>query len=400
MGVFNYNAVDANAVSDQGTILADSPRQARDQLRARGLKVRSLVEQRESRDSWALLTRKRVSQSKVAMTIQELSTLLAVGVPLSEALTTVAKQHTGAMLASLLALRDKVGAGMSLADAMSEQPGVFDELTVRMTEVGENSGTLENVLQQLADFKERSLQLKDQVTGALTYPAIVFATSVAVTVFLMTVVVPMLLANLIESGRPLPWPTQVLQFLSDTILGYWFPVLVVLAVIIVGVLVAIRTSKGRRIWHRLLLKIPIFGSMIRKQAVSRLAMVMAALMRSGMVYLRALEIGARTTPNAIIQSALQESGELVKAGRDIGEALETTGVFPPVVVQVFSVGQETGRLEEMLERLAKDYDRQVSSLSTRLASILEPALILVLAVFIGFILFATLLPILEAGNAI
>jgi len=332
------------------------------------------------------------------MTVRELSTLLSVGVPLVEGLATISKQHKGGMLSSLQGLRDRVASGASLAEGMSEQPGVYDELTVRMVEVGESAGTLDEVLQQLADFRERSLELKDRVIGALTYPAIVFATSVGVTIFLMTVVVPMLLANLIESGQTLPWPTRVLQSLSDLMLGYWLPMAVLIALGVGSVLIAIRHPKGRRIWHRFLLSVPLLGSMIRKQAVSRLAMVMAALMRSGMVYLKALEIGARTTPNAIIQSALSESGELVTAGRDIGEALEATGVFPPVVVQVFSVGQETGRLEEMLERLANDYDRQVASLSTRLASILEPALILVLAIFIGFILFATLLPILEAGN--
>lgn len=163
---------------------------------------------------------------------------------------------------------------------------------------------------------------------------------------------------------------------------------------------ALRTRAGRRAWHRLILALPLIGPMAQKQTIARVAMVMATLIRSGVVYLKAAEIVVRSTPNLVFSEAIQASAAEVAAGRDIGAALDRTGVFPPLVVHIFSVGQQSGRLEEMLQRLAIDYDRQVASSSARLASALEPLLILALAIFVGFILFATLLPILEAGNVL
>jgi type II secretory pathway component PulF len=243
-------------------------------------------------------------------------------------------------------------------------------------------------------------ELKDRVLSALLYPAIVLAVSLAVTIFLMVVVVPMLLGNLIEAGRQLPWPTRLLKGTSDLLVERgWLP-LAAAALTVLGISAAMRTRRGRRAWHWLLLRIPLIGPMARKQTIARIALVLATLIRSGIVYLKAVEIVVRSTSNLIFREALEASARDVGAGRDISQALERTGVFPPLVVHIFSVGQQSGRLEEMLERLATDYDRQVAGSSVRLASALEPLLILTLALFVGFILFATLLPILEAGNVL
>lgn len=399
MPVFAYRAFDRRHAALTGSIAADSPRQARDKLRARGLlieEIRSQEAGRRARARW--LFRKRAGAARSAAALREPATLLSVGVDLPEALGTLARQHRGFFQTALLLLSDRISGGARLAEAMGEQPGVFDELTVRMVEVGENTGNLEEVLDQLADFQERSLQLKDRVIGALLYPAIVFSTALGVSLFLMTVVVPMLLTNLIEAGKTLPWPTRVLKGMSDFLLGYGWLLVPGGVGLTIAVAILLRTARGRRVWHRLVLRIPLIGSLARRQAISRLAATMATLIRSGIVYLRAAEIAARTTGNGVFREALEKSSRQIAAGRDIGAALEQTGVFPPLVIHVFSVGQASGRLEEMLDRLAADYDRQVNTLSNRLASVLEPILILVLAVFVGFILFATLLPILEAGN--
>jgi len=397
MPVFAYRVLDRRHTALTGTISADSPRQARDKLRARGLLVEEVRPQQSPRRSavgWLLRRRGPASgyhAARMATMLRELATLLSVGVDLPQALHTLARQHRGHFQASILLLSDRIAGGAGLAEAMGEQAGVFDELTVRMVEVGENTGNLEQVLDQLADFQERSLQLKDRVIGALLYPAVVFATALGVTVFLMTVVVPMLLTNLVEAGRTLPWPTRVLKGLSDFLLAHGLLLLAGGVGLAIAVLLLLRTAGGRRVWHRLLLRLPLIGSLARRQAIARLAATIATLMRSGIVYLRAAEIAAGTSGNCVFREALLESSREVTAGRDIGGALEQTGVFPPVVVHVFSVGQASGRLEDMLDRLAATYDRQVNSLCNRLASVLEPILILVLAVFVGFILFATLL---------
>lgn len=403
MAVYNYSAIidkgDTPGGLARGVMVADSPRQARDLLRARGLRVQNLCVQTSTttrRFGWS----GSGSGAQSMMAIRDFSTLLSVGMPVVESLKTVAKQHVGSLNRALLILSDRVAAGASVAEAASEQRWLFDELSIRMIEVGENAGNLDEVLRQLADFKERSHRLKDRVVGALLYPAIVLLASLSVTIFMMTVVVPMLLSALIESGRPLPWPTRILQLISGTLVRHGPLVGIVAAVAAFALWRFIKTSVGRRWWHLMMLRAPVLGQMVQKQSVSRLSMVLATLMRSGIAFVRAIEIAARAAPNTVVRDALESTRDSIVAGQDIGRALEKTGIFPPVVIQIFAVGQETGHLADMLDRLATDYDRQVESLSGRLAAILEPTLILGLAIFVGFILFATLLPILEAGNVL
>lgn len=404
MAVFTYRATDARRSAVAGTICADTPRQARDLLRGRGLTVRDMAAQETANSQGSFLRnllRKRSGQpARVAGLIRELSTLLGVGIPLAEALDTLVRQQKGHLRTAILIVRDRVLSGASLAEAMAEQPEVFDTLAVRMVEVGEASGSLDRVLDQLADYRERSLQLKDQVLTALLYPGIIFSISVVVSLFLMTFVVPMLLDNLLSEAKTLPWPTRVLKGASDLLIHYGW--LLGIGAVLAGIVLvsAMRTTRGRRLWHGLLLKIPLIGPMALKQSIARMALVMATLMRSGVVYLTALEIAARAMRNVVLREALEESEQRIMAGEEIGQALERSGVFPPLVIHLFAVGQQAGRLEEMLERLARDYDQQVTSLSTRLTSTLEPILILTLSIFVGFILFATFLPILEASNVL
>jgi type II secretory pathway component PulF len=283
---------------------------------------------------------------------------------------------------------------------MREQPDVFDKLCIQMVDVGENSGTLDVVLEQLSSFAERSLEFKDRVTSALLYPVLVLVMSMGVGMFLMTIVVPMLLDNLLDAGRPLPLPTRVLKSLSDGVRyhGWWIGLVAMIAVF--AIIAVLRTDRGKLLSHRLLLRLPLVGSMARKQEIARVAMIVSTLMKSGIVFLQAIETAARSTKNVVIGRALLSGRDAVLAGRDIGEALAPTGVFPPMVIQIFTVGQQSGKLEEMLDRLAATYERQVNSSATRLAAALEPILIVFLSLFVGFILFATILPILEAGNVL
>ena len=401
MAVFTYRATDPASHLVRGTIVADTARQARDELRGRGLVIHNLLEQRvRNWRGWQLFRRPGRSAAKLGSLVRELATLLGAGIPLLEALDTLAGQYRGSFGSALLVVRERVAAGSSLAEAMREQPAVFDSLCVQMVDVGENSGTLDVVLEQVASFSERALQFKDRVTSALMYPALVLMMSMGVGMFLMTIVVPMLLDNLLDAGRPLPWPTRVLKGMSDAVRDQgWWLALVTLALVVVAV-TCLRTERGRLWWHRLLLRVPLVGPMAQKQEIARIAMIVSTLMKSGIVFLEALETAARSTKNCVIGGALLRSRDAILAGRDIGDALAPTKVFPPMVIQIFAVGQQSGKLEEMLDRLSETYERQVNSLATRLAAALEPVLIVCLSVFVGFILFATILPILEAGNVL
>ena len=398
MAVFTYKASDPRSADLTGTIAADTPRQARDLLRQRGLTIKDLTEDRAT----STRGRSRAGGSRYQSTlfIRELSTLLSVGVPLLDTLDTIARQHEGRFHATVLLLRDRVAAGSSLANAMRDQPSIFDDLCVNITEVGEDAGTLDSALERLAEFRERSQQLKGRVSTALIYPAIVLTTALFASIFLMTFVVPKILEPLIEQGQALPLPTRIVKGTSDFLVAWgWLLALVAFAVatVVTGFL---RTSSGKWWYHKNLLRLPLIGELARKQAIVRIAIVISTLLKSGIVFLRALEIAQRTTTNLILRDALDRCGKAITAGEDIAIALEETKAFPPMVIQIFALGQQSGRLEEMLDRLATTYDQQVNTAAQRLAAILEPLLIVALAIIVMFIVMATVLPILEAGNAI
>jgi type II secretory pathway component PulF len=283
---------------------------------------------------------------------------------------------------------------------MRVYPRAFDDLCVNITDVGENSGTLDTSLLRLADFRERSQQLKGRVGTALIYPGIVLATAAFASVFLMTFVVPRVLEPILEQGQPLPLPTRVVRGVSEFLLGWGWLLAVVAAGAIALFAAAMRRERWRRRWHAFVLRLPLLGDLVRKQEVVRIATVLSTLLKSGTVFLAAVEIAQRTTRNLVIRDALARCAKAVTAGGDIGAALEETRAFPPTVVQVFALGQQSGKLEPMLDRLAATYDQQVAAAAQRLTAVLEPVLILCLAGLVLFIVLATVLPILEAGNVI
>jgi type II secretory pathway component PulF len=399
MAVFSYQAVNARLAAVSGTVVADTPRQARDQLRERGLTVQHVTQSIAApvQNKWI---RSGTSTHKVTTIVRELSTLLGAGIPLLDSIDSVAEQYHGRFREVLLLLRERVAAGVSLAGAMEEQPNVFDDVCIHITEVGESSGTLELVLERLAEFRERSGQLRNRLGTALLYPLIVLSMGVGVSLFLMSYVVPELLSTLIAAGRPLPLATTMVKAVSDFLIQRWWLLMIATCLSFVGSSAAMSTSYGKWRWHRLQLRLPLVGEMIRKQAVVRIAVVISTLTRGGVEFVRAVQIAQRSTKNLVLRQALVEFEVAVNAGRDLSTALAATQVFPRTVVQILSVGQESGRLEEMLDRLAMDYDRQLATAAARLTAVIEPLLILFLAVIVGFIAFAVMLPILEAGNAV
>lgn len=401
MPVYQYTAVSEDQQRSKGVIDSDTPRQARERLRDMGLRVVS-IEQAQSQPKSTLGSLPSFIRPSwdhwVAGFTGELATLLSVGVPLMESLETLAAQYRGKPVAVVLQLKDAIASGQSLANAMKDRPQIFDVLCVKMVEVGENAGNLDEVLRQVADFKQRSMAFKDRVLSAMLYPMILLSVSIAVSVFLMTVVVPMLLENLQDSGRELPWPTLVLKAVSEFLGNYGLVLLVIVAALVTAVFIALRYHQGRRIRDQVLLKVPLLGKMSQQQEISRVALVIATLLKSGVKFVPAVQIAVGTSKNELLKESLEQCARLVESGREIGSALQESPYFPPLVTQVFTVGQESGRLEEMLFRLSHDYDQRVESLSGRLSTVIEPALILFLSFFIGFIMFATLMPILEAGN--
>tara|TARA_R110002049_G_scaffold4601_5_gene32720 strand:+ start:1010126 stop:1011331 length:1206 start_codon:yes stop_codon:yes gene_type:complete len=399
MAVFSYSGINRDQATVRGTIAADTPRQARDQLRSEGVRVRKLSEAVTApRRNWIPQFAMRSAKSQWATAVHELAMLLHAGIPMLDALDTLVEQNTGAFRAALLGVRDRVAAGSSLAEALRERPDLFDDASIHMVEVGENSGTLDAVLEQLADFKQKQLKLKDSISTALAYPVFLVVFGAGAGLFLMTSVLPPLLENLQETVEELPFPTRVAKAISDTVIAYGWLLAILAVLSVVAVAAMLRSERGKRVWHRTLLKLPLVGPMAVKQGVSRIAMIIGTLSRSGVELTRAVELAERSTSNVIFKEALRECGQRIAAGEEVADALQRSEAFPPLAVRVFSVGQDSGKLDEMLFRLAEDYDSQVATASARFTALLEPVLILGLAVMVGFLLLATILPILEAGN--
>jgi type II secretory pathway component PulF len=380
--------------------MADTPRQARDTLRDRGFTVLHVRAPTERRGRLLRGRAGRRAQGEVVALVRELATLLAAGIALLPALRTLARQHGRQFRAVIQNLADQVAAGVGLAEAMGRQPLYFDPLCVSIVRVGESTGSLDVALKRLADFREKSHRLRSRVTTALLYPAIVCALGLAVSVFLMTYVVPNLLASLVQAGKDLPAITRVVKAGSDLLLNWWWAILAALAAVVVAIRALLRTERGQLAADRLVLRVPVLGELVRKENTSRIAVVLSALLRSGLQFVDAIRITRSTIRNRVFRRAMDDYEAAVTAGSDVAEPLAASGVFSPMVVQMLAVGQHSGQLEEMLDQLADAYDQQVATAAARLTAVLEPALIVCLAVLVGFIAFATILPILEVSNVL
>lgn len=400
MPVFEYCVVDGAGARQSGLLSADSARDARDRLRRAACQIESLDEREPATTGGGVGWLSFASRDSARWTeaAHEMATLLAGGVHLLAALDTVAAQSTGTFRRTLLEVRDRVAAGAGFAEALQAHPATFDELSVRLVEVGENSGNLEAALDRLATFKLRWSGLRDQVTNALVYPLFVLSFGTLATLFLMTYVMPPLLDNLKETLDQLPWPTVVVKFGSDLLLEHGWMVGLCALLLVVTAVSVLRSGFGRTALHRLALRLPLFGPLTVKQNLSRASLILSTLLESGLPLATALDLAAKSLKNVVLRRGLEQCREALTAGQDLAGALAATRVIPPLAVQIFAVGQESGRLEELLARLADDYDRQVQTAAGRLTSVMEPVMILILAGMIGFVLLAIVLPILEASH--
>ncbi|MCX5685471.1 MAG: type II secretion system F family protein [Planctomycetota bacterium] len=398
MPVFAYKAVGTGDSGLSGSIVADTARQARDALRGRGLTITDVRPQsRRSAFGWRPVRKDRAA---VPSFIRNLATLLTAGIPLLAALDTLAEQYRGHFRSIVQSLSDQVAAGVGLAEAMRREGDYFDELAVSIVDVGENTGALEKALARLAQFQDRAGRLRGRVASAMIYPAVVTVVGIAVSVFLMTYVVPNLMETLQQAGKELPVLTRFIKGASDLLVGYWWAILAAVAAAAAAFTAVLKTRAGRLAADRLVLRIPVVGDLLKKEYTSRIAVVLEALLSSGLGFIEAIEITRRTVRNSVFATALEEYRTAVEAGRDVAEPLRASGVFSPTVVQMLAVGQESGQLEEMLRQLAETYDQEVAVATQRLTSLLEPLVILLLALLVGSVALATILPILEAGNVL
>jgi general secretion pathway protein F len=415
MPLYAWKGLDAAGKATNGTREADGPKALRQVLRKDGM---FLTELREvvggTRSATAVggggatsskglkreidLSRffERVRPQEVAVFTRQLATLLKAGIPLAESLGALTEQSDNKKLQMVLAgIRQKVNEGGALADAMMVHPKLFPELYTNMVRSGETAGNLDAVLARLAEFMDQQYALRAKVSGAMTYPILMMIIGTVVMVVLMVAVVPKITAIFEDSGKALPWNTQLLIFAAGVTGSYWWAMLLVL----VGAYLLGRrwaaTAKGRVTVDRLKLRLWLVGRLVRYVAVARFARTLATMLASGVPLLTALDIVKKVLNNVVLERVIEESRDAIREGESIATTLKRSGQFPSMMCHMVAVGERSGQLETMLENVAGAYERDVEVEVGRMTALLSPLMIVVMAVGVGFIVFSVITPIMN-----
>lgn len=401
MPVYNYKAINDKGESVKGAVSAESVKIASDRLRKGGIYLSSIKEASASRRSSVSLPWNRVSISELAVMTRQFSTLISSGLPLEMSLVALYDQTDDQKLKGILSqVRSRVSEGSSLHSALEEHEGTFSGLYVSMVRVGEASGTLDIVLDRLADFLEKQLELTSKIRGAMIYPAIMFVVGLGVLVFMMTFVIPKV-ANIFEaSNKALPFVTVVLIGASDFLRENFVLLLLFLAVVLFFGHRYVRTPSGKKVYDRFSLRVPVFGKMSSKVMISRFTRTLATLLSSGIPLLESIRVSESVMGNSLYVDSIRDVRVKVAEGAAFGGCLAQTGIFPPLMVRMVSVGEEAGKMEVMLSKVADMYDTEVDGMLATLTSLLEPVMILIMGVVMGFIVFAILLPVLNLTSVI
>lgn len=404
MAVFAYKGISAQGKKVSGVLDGESLKAVKTRLKKDGVVVLEISEASAARTAAGrqiAFGARRVRMSDLANATRQLATLLSAGLPLMDALSVLVEQENSPGLkAALSSVRDDMREGSSLADALRSNPKAFSPLYINMVSAGEASGTLELTLERLADFLEEQVRSRGRLLAALAYPALMTIIGMGVLFFLFSFVLPKVVGMFEDMKRQLPLITLLLLRVVDFISGYWWLIIISVAAGIYYLKRHLSTPAGRERLDALMLKAPVFGSLIKMIAVSRFARTLGILLQNGVPALTALDIVKNVVGNTVLAAAIQKARESVREGESIADPLRRSGLFPPVVVQMAAVGEKSGELEKMLLKVSDSLDRAVESRITALMSLIEPVIILVMGAVIGFIVIAILLPILQMSSGV
>jgi len=406
MPQFAYKAKKDDGSVVTGTLQGESERSALDSLGRMGL----FPIQIESREEDKATVRaaasprqvaRRVKAADIALFTRQLADLLRAGVPLNRALNTLATQTTNLTLAETVREIDKqVSSGATLSEALGRFPRIFSGLYTSMVRAGEAGGFLEDVLHRLALFIEKDQELRSRISSAMAYPILLIVIGTFAIAFLMVFFIPRFSEIFKKMGDGLPLPTQIVMGVSYFMRDYWMFVFMGLVALLFGWTRLMAVAAGRRIFDRLKIRIPLFGDIVKKNAVSRFARTLGTLLKSGVAILGALEISKAAMANAVLMEDIDEASAGVKQGKGLAEILRQSRYFPAMVIDMIAVGEESGNLDEVLVNVADSYDVQVERAVRVFVALFEPALLLVMATLVGFIVIAMLLPVFTLSTMV
>ena len=415
MAVFEYKALTATGKVESGIVDADTAKAARAKLRKAGVFPTDLTEEAGARGARGAVKGKgralevdvkklfggRVSTQDLAIMTRQLATLLGAGISMIEALTALSEQVENETLKlAISTIKEKVNEGSGLAQAMRAYPKIFNDLYCNMIAAGEASGALDIVLKRLSDFLEAQVQLNNKLLAAMVYPAIMLVVGLVVVGFLMGFVVPKITKIFTDMKVALPLITTILIAVSNFIASWWWAL-----IIVIGGAVYLwnrwrKTPTGKAKWDAFALRIPIFGKLLRLVAVARFARTLSTLLASGVSLIQALIIVRAIVANTVIQAAIEDTRISVQEGESIAEPLKRSKQFPPIMTHMIAIGEKTGELESMLEKVADAYEAEVRTRIDLMTAMLEPMMIVVMGVIVGFIALSILLPMLRMNTVV
>jgi type IV pilus assembly protein PilC len=399
MPVFEYKARDRAGKVIAATMEAGSQREVAASLREKGYFVSEIKSPRRGLNTdiklptWLDPT-SRPGVRDVTVFSRQFATVINAGLPVVQSLSILQRQtEKQGFKDALKKIREDVETGLPLSDAMAKYPGIFNKLYIYLVKAGEVSGNLDGILERVAAYLEKQAELRGKIRTALTYPTVVLIIAIAVTFFLLTGIVPQFATILDQLGGELPIITRVLIGVSDFLRNLWWLLLLVIIGTVIGLRLWYRTDNGRHALDRLALRLPVFGVLIQKTAIANFSSTFGLLLRSGVNILESLEITKGAARNAIVEDILQETKESVQRGEQISVTLmKYPRVFPPLVSSMTAIGEETGAVDSMMQKIAQFYEREVDEAVASLTAALEPALIVFLGVIVGFIVAGMFLP--------
>ncbi len=400
---FIYKARTPSGNTVQGEMEGQDKRVIVDRLRDKRMIVLEVTEKKDS-SLMATLNKinpfsGKVKDKDLVIFARQLSTLVSAGVPIVQGLSILTQQIENPYFKNIVdTLRDDIESGEGIATAMEKHPTAFNDLFVNMIKAGELGGILDVILERLADYLEAASELKSKVKGAMVYPAVISLVAAGGTIFLLVVIIPTF-AEVFESfGQELPLPTQMLIDLSNLMRRYVLHFLLGVGIIFGAIIRYYKTETGHKKIDDILLKLPVMGLLLKKVSIAKFTRTFGTLVKSGVPILEALETVAKTSGNKVVEEAVLNAKESIREGEKIADPLKESGVFPPMVMQMISVGEETGNLDLMLTKIADFYDSEVDAAIAGLTSMIEPLIIVVLGIVVGAIVLAMYLPIFEMST--
>lgn len=396
MPVYSYSAKDSQSLKISGILEAHTEHEALEALHKKGLVVISIKEERIRK-----VREQGVKLDDLVVFSRQLATMVESGITLVQSLHILGEQAENKVLSSVtMKVREDIESGSSLHEALAKHPKIFTGLYVNMVKAGEASGLLDEILDRLATYLEKSSALQRKVKSSLVYPAVVVTMAFFITIVLLVKVVPTFKGIFASLGGTLPVPTQILIGISDVLRKFFFLVVFALGAFIFLFRWYISTPKGRYQYDKRILRIPVFGPLLRKVVIAKFSRTFATLVKSGVPILNALEIVGKTAGNVVVEEAVSNASNSISEGEPISEPLSKSGIFPPMVVRMISVGEQTGQLEKMLNKIADFYDEQVDAAVSGLTSMIEPLVIGFLGIIIGGIVIALFMPIFKITELI